>query len=130
AVCGGLGDSATLRSTEIYDPETNSWTLAAMLAAARQDFTLSPLPDGKILAAGGDSQASLAGTLTALNGAEIYDSATNGWVATPNLSKAHFYHTATPLQNGKVLIATGLLSRTTAAGTVTPVAELFDQPTN
>ncbi len=129
-VCGGLGDGGTLKSAEIYDPETNAWTLAASLAVARQDFTLTGLPDGKLLAAGGDSQLTPTGTITALNSCEIYDPQANGWVTGPVLSKEHLYHTATQLQNGEVLIASGDLTLTATTETTTPVAELFDQPSN
>lgn len=48
--CGGI---TGLASAEIYDPRTNRWAATGSLNTARGDFTLSVLPDGRLIAIGG-----------------------------------------------------------------------------
>jgi len=55
------------------------------------------LPDRRVLIAGGDSNFSEA----------LYDPASGTWSATGNLSPARYYHTATLLPGGNVMVAGG-----------------------
>lgn len=52
AVPGGF----TLTSTETYDPATFVWTAVGHMNIARTNHTLTALPDGRVLAAGGTNQ--------------------------------------------------------------------------
>jgi uncharacterized protein YjbI with pentapeptide repeats len=45
--------SSVLASTEVYDPGTGQWTLAAPLNTPRQGHTATLLPSGQVLVAGG-----------------------------------------------------------------------------
>ena len=56
-----------------------------------------------------------------LTSAELYDPASGSWTATGSLNTARFYHTATLLPNGKVLVAGGYGN----SGDLTS-AELYD----
>ena len=60
--------------------------------------------------------------LGALASAELYDPATGTWTATGSLATARYYHTATLLPNGKVLVAGGLRQRRLILAS----AELYD----
>lgn len=130
-VTGGLGDSATLSSAELYDPVANGWSTTSAMSTPRQDHTATLLPNGKVLIAGGDKQVSVSGapTITALNSSEIYDPSSSGWTPAPNLAKAHFYHSAALLTNGKVLVVSGFAT-TLPAATTTTNAELYDYIAN
>jgi WD40 repeat protein len=87
------------------------------MATARQLLTATPLPDGRVLIAGGN-----AGNLIAP--AELYDPKTGTFSPTGSMATAREYHTATLLPNGRVLIAGG------SDGTVDLAsAELYDPAT-
>ena len=54
-VAGGINYSSVtiLRSSELYDPSTQTWTTAGNLNHRRSDHTVSALLDGKQLVTGG-----------------------------------------------------------------------------
>ena len=103
ATGGNSGDSAAsiLASAEIYNAAANTWTSAADLNTARTTHTTTLLPDGRVLAAGGQGAAGY------LDSAEIYNSAANIWSFAAALSESRYGHTATLLPGGKVLAAGG-----------------------
>lgn len=68
-VVGGLDGSIALNTAEIYDPDTNEWTLVGKMASRRADHTATLLPNGKVLIAGGSVNGSL------LRTAELFDPA-------------------------------------------------------
>ncbi|CAF1690851.1 unnamed protein product, partial [Adineta ricciae] len=94
------GDSF-LRSAELYDPSTSTWTTKANMNAARVRHTASVLSNGTILVAGGSS------VYTYPYSAELYDPSTNNWTMTPNMNAARSGHTASVLSNGKILVTGG-----------------------
>ncbi len=73
------------------------------LVTGRISHTATLLPNGKVLATGGQDNNS-----GALASAELYDPASGTWTATGSLATARYFHTATLLPNGKVLVAGGL----------------------
>jgi hypothetical protein len=112
---GPFADSA-VSSTEIYDPATNSWTVLAPMAIARERHTATLLPKGDVLVAGGGDCGGGEGCLgyggsgdcCGASSAELYDPATNTWSFTaPVLSGVE--HTATLMPDGDVLLAGGNL---------------------
>jgi N-acetylneuraminic acid mutarotase len=121
-IAGGVGDGVTgraLRSASVFDPATNGWTDAAPMATARISATATPLPNGKVLVAGGND-----GSGHYFATAELYDPATNTWSAAAPMSTARSNHSATLLADGRVLIAGGW---SVVGGTETPGtrAELY-----
>jgi hypothetical protein len=59
-VAGGVGlDGEPLRSAELFNPETLSFSARAEMQAARSGLTLRVLPDGKVQAIGGDAERTM-----------------------------------------------------------------------
>ena len=70
-VSGGFGSSGSsgfLSTSEVYDPATGQWASAGVLVGAREYHTTTLLPNGKILAAGGEDSS-----FSPVASAEIYD---------------------------------------------------------
>ncbi len=87
------------------------------LVAARTVHTATPLPNGKVLLAGGIGSGG-----GALASAELYDSSANVSAAAASLGAARYGHTATLLQDGRVLAVAGYGN----AGTYIASAELYN----
>jgi len=96
AVAGFGTAFVNLKSVEIYDPSTCSWSFTGSLGTVRRLHSATRLLDGKVLAAGGGTAS-----------AELFDPVTETWTATGSLSVNRERHTATLLANGKVLFAGG-----------------------
>ncbi len=88
------------------------------MTAARQGFTATLLPDGKVLAIGGLDNYDY------LSSAELFDPASGTWTAIGNLNDGRFKHTATLLPDGRVLLAGGGVNYFPS-----DTAELFDPST-
>jgi large repetitive protein len=123
-VAGGSNATGVLDSVELYDPDTGMWSITGSLNVARSIHTTTLLRDGKVLVAGG-----ITGSVSqefSTNTAELYDPATRTWSLTGNLNVGRDLHTATLLEDGKVLVAGG------ANGFFDPItntAELYDPAT-
>ncbi|MEP7338233.1 MAG: kelch repeat-containing protein [Acidobacteriota bacterium] len=94
------------------------------MSTPREGHTATLLQNGKVLAAGGRSDAG-----SVLNTAEVYDPLTGLWMPAVNsLSAPRYGHTAIQLRNGLVLIAGG--RRGAAGSEILDTAELYDPATN
>lgn len=113
-VAGGNSSSignVILNSAEIYDPSSNSWTLAAPMGSARFLHSATLLSNGKVLMVGGQDLAS----------AEVYDPNANSWSPASTMNVSRWSHTANLLSNNQVLVAGG-----TGPNGITDSAELYD----
>jgi Galactose oxidase, central domain/Kelch motif len=106
-VAGGGAPSAgdfplpRIKTAELYNPATGTWTFTGSLNDARLLQTQTLLPNGKVLAAGGWPEGTSTGT------AELYDPATGTWTFTGDLNVRRAAHTATLLLDGRVLAVGG-----------------------
>jgi N-acetylneuraminic acid mutarotase len=122
-VAGGSNSVGALDSAELYDPDKGTWSNTGSLNVARSIHTATLLQDGKVLVAGGITLG--ASREFATNTVELYDPALGTWSLTGNLNVGRDWHTATLLQDGKVLVAGGDVENYFA----TEVAELYDPAT-
>jgi hypothetical protein len=97
---GGL-----LTSAALYDPATGDFSSTGSMVEGRQNYTATLLPNGKVLIAGGGNGSYM--NEVAKASVELYDPATGEFSATDSLAAPREKHTATLLQNGKVLISGG-----------------------
>ena len=87
-----------LRSAEIYNPVTGTWRLTGAMNEARVSHTMSRLPNGLVLVAGGVNtvdNSTFNWSYTA--SAELYEPATGIWTATGSMNTSRGWHTATVL---------------------------------
>jgi hypothetical protein len=95
---------------ELYDPATGRFAATGSMTSRRVWHSLTLLPDGTALAAGGETDSCssnfcvFAGTVSS---AELYDSSSGAWTPTGVMTAAREVHTATLLNDGTVLIAGG-----------------------
>jgi len=112
-VAGGIHEGELLSSVEIFDPASSRWTTVAPLSVPRLGNTLTLLNNGNVLVTGGTSAENAAGTggnqtIRPDATAEVYNVAANRWTTTSGaMSTPRFEHTATALDDGRVLIAGG-----------------------
>jgi hypothetical protein len=104
---GGFG-------SQIYDPETNAWRMAAAMPEPRDNFAAVVLGSGKVLVAGGSSPGGPATTST-----QIYDPSTDTWAPAGAMAVAREVPAAVLLASGHVLV-TGGSQRESLAEVYTP----------
>jgi hypothetical protein len=120
--CQGVGAQAQ-NTAELYDPGKNAFSMTGNMSFPRGGHTATPLTDGRVLVAGGGDQGA-GGKGSA--GAELYDPDTGAFTQTGSMTVARFRHTATLLQDGRVLIVGGVPADSSVP---TSTAELYDPAT-
>ena len=124
-LAAGGGGSGASAAAERYDPVTGRWTETGSMHALRAyGHSATLLPNGKVLVAGGAQRGSPSTGQPAQSGAELYDAATGTWTETGSMAVARKDHSATPLPDGKVLVAGGKSDRGDSK-----TAELYDPAT-
>jgi hypothetical protein len=88
-----------LRSAEIFDPATGTFSPTGDLTVPRNNAAAAaPLPDGRVLVAGG---------VVLLQSAEIFDPATGTFAPTGSMTSGRSNPAAAPLPDGRALFAGG-----------------------
>ena len=115
-VCGGISD---ILPSDLYNPATQTFSTTGGLLQARQRHVSLLLTDpawgslvGKVLAIGGAFTGSpvFGGIQQALDTVELYDPATHQFSLFGTMTEARQNHTATMLNDGRILIAGGVSS--------------------
>ncbi len=98
-------------TSELFDPESSEWQFTAgNLTHWRDSHAAQRLPSGRVLVMGGkqglDAGCNTSGTVW--GSAEVYNPEKNSWEATTSMITKRYAHTATTLQDGRVLVAGGI----------------------
>jgi len=122
-----IGGQNSPSAAELFDSSTGKFTvLPSTLEPHGVWQTLTLLTDGRVLIVGGMAGVGFDGSLTAPNGgAEIFDPKTLTFKKTQPMMANRRRHTATLLQDGRVLITGGALNGDYATNAV----EIFDPST-
>jgi hypothetical protein len=118
-ISGGAEMSTTgecLASATLYDPASGSFAATGDMSKCRYSHTSTLLADGTVLIAGGDTEdcKPIAGGIQcyphsgALFSAELYDPVIGGFSASGDVTTPRYEHTATLLNDGRVLITGGV----------------------
>ncbi|MFE2143604.1 Kelch repeat-containing protein [Streptomyces sp. NPDC059456] len=97
------GGAPAVGLCEVYDPETGTWAPTGSLGAARGVHQAVPLPDGRVLAIGGEPGTAADDARFcpySLASTEIYDVATGAWRPGPPLPWGRAFHRAVPAGDG------------------------------
>jgi hypothetical protein len=119
-IAGGWVGHGTTDSAELYDPATGRFSAIAKLTARRGRPCATMLANGDVLITGGDDHDGPDGHLAS---AEVFRAAPLSFQTTIAMHHARVAHTATLLNDGKVLIAGG------KGESLTATAELYDPKT-
>jgi len=115
--------SCVSQAVEIFDmglglPGMGSWRIAAALPAGRTFLALSLLPNGNVLATGGQEPGQPGSTSVFM-----YEPSLDTWTTMSPLLHARQNHTSTTLPDGKVLFVGGV---STFSFTVTSSVEIYE----
>ena len=111
---------AVFASAELYDPATGKFIPTGSMTVGRANHTATLLTDGRVLIAGGwTCTDKTCAHVDAATSAELYDPATGRFSPTGSMTTPRAQGTATPLSDGRVLLAQG------GMGT-SQMAELYD----
>ncbi|MBL8743082.1 MAG: hypothetical protein JNK04_18360, partial [Myxococcales bacterium] len=116
----GIGQFGVLSDAEVYDPVGGVWSNSFLLQS-RQEFTLTRLPDGRALVAGGLENIDAPPEVRA----ELFDPLTNQWSPAGPMSNPRIFHAAFVLPDDRVMVVGGL-----ANGIVQASTEIFDPSTS
>jgi len=124
--------NSILDSSEIWDPATGKWTFGRWMISARAAVVIMPLPDGRIMVAGGAGWTKVFNVKipTIWKTTEIYDPASGNWVAGPSMNVERGFFSHCPMPKDRFLLAGGANQITLSnPGTPTTTAEIFDAKT-
>jgi hypothetical protein len=112
--------AGALKSAEIFDPATGSFTPTGDMTITRNQPAAAPLPDGRVLVAGGTYRDPISQVYLA--SAEIYDPAAGTFSPTGSMAVRRVGAAAAPLPGGRTLVAGGAFPSAASA-------EIYDSST-
>ncbi len=111
-------------TTELYDPRHGTFSQGPEMGGwTRKGHTATLLPDGRVLLAGGIGSGDNVETTWKV--AQIYDPTKNVFLEPIKMLEQRAYHTATALDDGRVLLAGGQIDGRELAS-----SEIFDPKTS
>jgi hypothetical protein len=92
---------------EIWDPSSSRWHRGPTMRSRRTGASVSALPDGRVLVAGGGSPTTTSPNGGPLDTVEVFDPRSSGWTPTGKLAQARWRHAGVALGDGRVLVLGG-----------------------
>lgn len=123
--CTGRCPVYSLNTAEIYDPATNTFQPTGSLHISRYNHTATLLEDGRVLILGGETTDNLGRDTDQVAEIEVYNPQTGSFSTPGFLQLPRGSHTATVLNNGRILLAGG----ERISGTATATTEIYDPAT-
>ena len=102
-----VNDTQTEFVSLVWDPSTRTTTSTGPCPIHHNAGTLTALPDGRVLYAGGWQGPSNTALRQPTQRAFVYEPRTGQWSETDRMMRSRALHTATLLQDGRVLLAGG-----------------------
>ena len=128
-VAGGADNNGNASAAaQLFDPATGTWTGTNAMGKARYAHTATLLPNGKVLVVGGTANQYDPTSASLVQTVELFNPANSTWTTTGALKNPRFYHTATLLANGKVLVTGGINTNSYPTSILTS-SELYDPAT-
>ncbi len=109
--------SLTSSVAEVFDPQSETFTMIAATPVNKIAHTATLLPDGKVMIAGGRINSG-----QRQNSVHLYDPVANNWIAVGLMSTARQFHSAVLLPDGRPVVLGGQSGTADAITTV----EIFD----
>ena len=125
-VAGGISGISGLKTAELYDPLSGTWTVTGTMTFERIGLAAAPLPGGRVLVAGGARFNQTCADAPAGNSGEVYDPAAGTWTRTGSFTQPRSSAIAVPLADGRVLLAGG----GSRCGVVYASADIYDPATD
>jgi IPT/TIG domain-containing protein/Kelch motif protein len=126
-LAGGEGSPCppcnTTATAELYDPSTGRFQPTGSMSVERESQSATQLKDGRVLIVGGVRSLDGGFHWEALQTAEIYDPGAGTFSRTGNMNEPRYFHAATLLADGKVLVTGGVGNNSLAS------AEVYDPAT-
>jgi hypothetical protein len=135
-VVGGHGagepTDPAMTSADLFDPASGRWTAAGPMQSPHWGgHTVTPLPDGSVLVAGGFPLEPVNLNPGPSSAAELFDAGSGRWIQTGSMTVPRTRHLATLLRDGSVFVVGGdvpMAGQPLGTGS-TRMAEIFDPRT-
>jgi hypothetical protein len=104
------GPNGNTHMGEIYNPQSETWSLTSNPGLVRFKTEVVQLPDGRVLVAAGETEAQpppVPDILGVVKWCDLYDSATNAWRRVADMNWFREYHAITLLVPDGRVITTG-----------------------
>jgi Synergist-CTERM protein sorting domain-containing protein len=105
-VVGGYGQSTFQFATYVLDPAADAWISVGVTGYEHLLSPIAVLPTGELLLTGSWGTAYSLSDIT--DTAEVFDPVSETWSTLPSMRASRGAHTATVLDDGRVLLASGL----------------------
>lgn len=107
-------DPEYLKSCELYNPGTETWSATGDMNTRRNNFASAVITDGKVLAIGGKTTGE-----SSLATCEVYNPGTGTWSYVSEMNASRWGHNAVKLLDGRILVVGG-------DDEDVPTAEIYD----